>query len=220
MNILVAAPHPDDETLGCGGTLLKLARRGAKIHWLIFTAMTAETGFSPERIRAREAEIARVAEAYGFAGIHKLGFPTTKLDTLSMREMVGAVDVVVKAVRPELMFLPFPGDVHSDHEVVFRALSACTKSFNHPSVCRVLAYEALSETDFGINPALAFRPNSFSDISAELEEKLRIMGFFAGETGAFPFPRSAEALRALAAVRGVVAGCAAAEAFMVLKERW
>jgi len=220
MNILVVAPHPDDETLGCGGTLLKLARQGASIHWLIFTEMTADTGFSPERIKTRNDEISSVAAAYKFAGVHRLGFATTRLDTIAMRDLVAAAAGVMKAANPQTMFLPFAGDIHSDHDVVFRTMSACTKSFNYPNVKRVLAYEALSETDFGINPASGFRPNSFSDISGTLEEKIRIMEMYAGEMKPFPFPRSMEALRALAATRGVVAGCAAAEAFMTLKELW
>ena len=220
MNILVVAPHPDDETLGCGGTLLKLAQQGASIHWLIFTEMTDDTGFSPDRIKARNDEIRQVATAYKFAGVHRLGFPTTRLDTIPIRDLVAAASTVMKAANPETMFLPFVGDIHSDHDVVFRTMATCTKNFNYPNVKRVLAYEALSETDFGIDPRMGFRPNSFSDISGKLEEKVRIMEMYAGEMKPFPFPRSAEALRALAAARGVVAGCAAAEAFMTLRELW
>ncbi|HEY8948814.1 MAG TPA: PIG-L family deacetylase [Rhizomicrobium sp.] len=220
MNILVVAPHPDDETLGCGGTLLKLAQQGASIHWLIFTEMTADTGFSSERIKARNDEIASVAAAYKFAGVHRLRFATTRLDAFPMRDLIVAASGVMKAANPQIMFLPFSGDIHSDHDVVFRTMSACTKSFNYPNVKRVLCYEALSETDFGIDPAVGFRPNSFCDISGTLEEKTRIMGMYAGEMKPNPFPRSMEALRALATTRGVVAGCAAAEAFMILKEIW
>lgn len=219
--VLVVAPHPDDETLGCGGTLLKLAAAGAELHWLIVTAMTREGGFTPERIAARDAEIAAVARAYRMAGVHRLGLPTTRLDALPLGDVVAAAEAVVREVRPAWLLLPYGGDVHSDHGVTFRALAACTKSFRHPSVKRVAAYETLSETEFGLDPdAAGFRPNSFSDIADTLEDKLRIMALYAGESGEFPFPRSPEAIRAQAQLRGTVAGTGAAEAFMLLRDIW
>src|SRR5215469_3725969 len=125
MNVLVAAPHPDDETLGCGGTLMKLRRQGASLHWLIFTAMTREGGYSSEAIRARDAEIARVEAEFAFAGVHRLGYATTRLDTIPMGDLVSAVASVVKGVKPEMMLVPFLGDAHSDHAAAFRSLSAC-----------------------------------------------------------------------------------------------
>lgn len=92
------------------------------------------------------------------------------------------------------------------------------KWFRFPSVRDVLAYESLSETGFGILPTLpAFRPNLYVDISAFRERKLDLMALYCGEMGTFPFPRSAEVMRAQAALHGSAAGCAAAEAFMLLK---
>jgi LmbE family N-acetylglucosaminyl deacetylase len=156
---------------------------------------------------------------YGFASVHDLGLPTTLLDTLPLGDIVQAVSRVFNVVRPEVVYLPYRGDAHSDHKVVFDAAAACTKSFRYPSIRRVLAYEALSETDFGIDPdASGFRPNVFNDISAHLEDKIAILKVYASELEDFPFPRSEQAVRALAALRGVVAATQAAEAFMLLKE--
>ena len=96
---------------------------------------------------------------------------------------------------------------------------ACTKCFRFHSIKRILAYETISETDFGMNPSYnTFRPNVYIDISKYLEMKLEIMRIYASELGDFPFPRSEKAIRALAALRGAAAGCEAAEAFMLLKE--
>lgn len=217
--ILVVAPHPDDESLGCGGTLLRHADEGDSVHWFIVTTMTAAQGFSAERIAARSAEIEAVAAKYPFAAVHRAELPTTRLDSLSMGDLVGVVGKVFQSVRPDTVYLPYRNDAHSDHAAVFDATAACCKSFRHPSVKRVFAYETLSETEFGLRPDdPGFRPNLFVDIGDRLERKLQILNMYAGEMGKFPFPRSEECVRAQAALRGSQAGVHAAEAFMVLKE--
>lgn len=217
--ILCVAPHPDDETLGCGGTLLRHRADGDDIHWLIVTAMSEELGYSPEQIKTRDKEITVVAEAYGFAKVTQLGLPAARLDTFPLGDIITAVGEAFESIKPETVYLPFPGDAHSDHRVTFDAVSACCKWFRYSSVRRVVAYETLSETDFGIDPTQApFRPNLFVDVSAHLDDKIRIMKTYDGEMGAFPFPRSEQAILALAHRRGSQAGCHAAEAFMVLKD--
>jgi LmbE family N-acetylglucosaminyl deacetylase len=218
--ILVIAPHPDDETLGCGGTLLKHKAQGDELHWMIVTCMSEKAGFAAERVQERDEEILQVGSLYGFETLHKLNFPTAQLDALPIGDIVQRMGRVMQAVEPDVVYLPYRGDVHTDHKIVFDAAVSCTKWFRYPSVKRVLAYETLSETDFGINPdSNGFRPNVFVDISEFLKQKLEIMRVFKSELGEFPFPRSEQAIRALAALRGASAGCEAAEAFMLLKER-
>lgn len=217
--ILVIAPHPDDESLGCGGTLLRHIDEGDSVHWLIVTTMTQSQGFSAERIAARNLEIGMVASTYRFAGVHRLELPTTRLDTLPMSDLVSAISKTFRDLQPHTVYLPYRNDAHSDHAAVFDAAASCCKSFRHPSVKRVYAYETLSETEFGLRPDdPGFRPNLFIDIGDRLERKLQILNLYAGEMGIFPFPRSEECVRAQAAMRGSKAGLRAAEAFMVLKE--
>lgn len=217
--ILVVAPHPDDESLGCGGTLLRHIDEGDSVHWLIITTMTSSQGFSAERIATRNMEIDMVASTYRFAGVHRSEFPTTRLDTLPMGDLVGAIGKIFQTVRPDTVYIPYRNDAHSDHAAVFDATVSCCKSFRHPSVKRVYAYETLSETEFGLrSDDPGFRPNLFTDIGDRLERKLQILNLYAGEMGAFPFPRSEECVRAQATLRGSKAGLHAAEAFMVLKE--
>lgn len=218
--ILAVAPHPDDETLGCGGSLLRFGREGAVLHWLIVTRMTAEAGYSPGQIAEREGQIAAVAAAYGFESVHQLAFPAAGLDRVPDSLLVERAAEVVRSLQPDTLFVPFPGDVHSDHGAVFNALSACGKWFRQPSIRRVLAYEALSETNFQMRPdTRPFQANCHVDISATLEEKLRILALYRSETGDHPFPRGARAVRALAELRGSEAGFQAAEAFMSIRER-
>jgi len=219
MSILVIAPHPDDETLGAGGTLLRARADGEDIHWLIVTEMRESVGFKAADIERRKGEIAAVSDAYGFASVTALGLPATGLDSLPLGDVIGAMGDAVKSIAPDTVYVPFPGDVHSDHRVVFEAAQACTKAFRYPSVKRVLAMEIISETDYGIDPSQApFRPNAFVDISGMLDEKIRIMNLFAGEITEPPFPRSERNIRALAHVRGGQAGLDAAEAFQIIKD--
>lgn len=217
--ILVVAPHPDDETLGCGGTLLRYVAKGYQVHWLIVTDMRTEHGFSQAAVSRRQAEIQKVAVTYGFTKTHNLGLPPAKLDTLPKEGLVGAIGQVIKEISPMAIYLPFRGDVHTDHAAVFDAAASCTKWFRYPSIHRVLCYETLSETDFSLNPECTkFTPNSFVDITSHIDQKIDIGRMYESEMGEFPFPRSAEALRALAQVRGAACGCQAAESFMLLRE--
>ncbi|MFI8711548.1 PIG-L deacetylase family protein [Brevibacillus brevis] len=217
-NILIIAPHPDDETLGCGGTLLKHKHAGDNISWLIMTTMDS-TMFSSEHIQKRQKEIQKVAELYGFQETIQFSFKTTQLDTIPMGKLVTYIGDVFRKINPDTVYLPYRGDAHSDHKATFDASVSCIKWFRYPSVKKAMVYETLSETDFGLNTdSNGFRPNIFSGIDGLLDRKIEIMKVFESEIGEFPFPRSEESIRALAALRGTACGCKAAEAFMLLKE--
>lgn len=219
MKTLVIAPHPDDEILGCGGALLRRKSEGAELAWLIVTGISEKTGWSEERVRQRDEEIERVAELVGFDHVYNLRLPTTLLDKMPMSELIEQFSTVFKNFRPEELFLPHRADVHTDHRVVFDAAAACAKWFRYPSVQRVLAYETLSETEFSLDAETTFRPNVYIDISNFLERKLEVLAVYKSELGSFPFPRSAEAVRAQATLRGATSGFNAAEAFQLLRER-
>lgn len=220
-NIVFISPHPDDELLGCGGTLLRLMRDDAIVcqcHWLIITDMTEAGGYSLERISSRSREIETVFKTLSFASVTNLKLPPARLDTIPMGDIVNQIGSALNRIRPNTVFLPYRGDAHSDHRIVFDAATACCKSFRSPWVKQLLTYETPSETDFGLDPDLrGFRPNIWVDISPYLEEKLRLLKIYQGELGAFPFPRSREAIEALARLRGSQAGVEAAESFMLLK---
>jgi N-acetylglucosamine malate deacetylase 1 len=217
--ILVIAPHPDDETLGCGGTLLRHKDNGDDIHWLIVTEMTVEHGFTQERINNREKEINEVANLYGFDSVSKLGFPTARLDTVPVEKLVQQIGETIHRIRPDIIYLPYPGDIHSDHKFVFESGLSCTKWFRYSFIKRILVYETLSETEFGINPSnIKFTPNVYVDITRYLDQKIEIMKVFKSEMGEYPFPRSDQAIKALSAYRGATSGFPFAESFMLIKE--
>lgn len=219
MRSLVLAPHPDDEVLGCGGTMLRRRKEGHETGWLIVSDISEALGWSAATVQERTDEIARVSDLFGFTKVFNLKLPDAALDTLSKAELVRHIAGVFKEFEPEEVFLPFPSDIHTDHRAVFDAGAACTKWFRYPSVRRVLVYETISETDFSLDPASSFRPNVFVDITGQLDRKIEIMRVYRSELGVFPFPRSVEAIRALATLRGAAAGYEAAESFQLLKER-
>lgn len=219
--ILFIAPHPDDETLGCGGTILKHKAAGEEIYWLIVTNISVEEGFKAAKVKERQEEIKKVAKEYGFERVFKLDLPAIKLDVIPKSHIVKTVSNIINEVEPNIVYIPYRNDVHSDHKITFDAVISSTKTFRCPSINKILMYEVISETEF--TPALPnniFNPNCFSDISEYLSKKISIMQIYKGEMGKHPFPRSVENLRALATFRGATAGVKYAEAFNVLRETW
>lgn len=219
--IVVVAPHPDDETLGCGGTLLRHKARGDKIYWLIMTGISVEDGFKKDRVMIRRLEIEKVGAKYGFNGIFKLNIPTTKLSLMPRALLVKMVGDVIEKVRPQRIYLPNKNDVHSDHKIAFDTIISAAKTFRSPYVKKMFMYEVVSETEFA--PPLkdnAFLPNSFADITEYITKKVEIMKIYKGEIGLHPFPRSSRNITSLATFRGSTAGVRYAEAFMLLKDVW
>ena len=219
MNVLCIAPHPDDETLGCGGTLLRHIEDGDAVHWLIVTAAGAPA-FDEDYAAAQNRQIDAVADAYGFAGVVRLGLPAAGLDQVPECDLIGALCEQVDALAPAAVYINHRGDAHSDHRITFDCAMAALKPFRTgPGIERILAYETLSETEQA--PPLAanaFLPNSFVAIGAQLERKLEILELYATELQPFPQPREASAVRALARLRGAAPGVEYAEAFMVMRE--
>lgn len=217
-NVIVISAHPDDEVLGCGGTLLKHKENGDKIDWLITTNVHTSQGFSEERVNSRQKEIDMVKERLGISKVYKLDFPTISLTDESLVKMIPMISDVFNTSKPEIIYVLNRSDAHSDHNITFRATLACTKSFRYPYIKRVLMYECLSETEFGPTlPENVFIPTYYVDISDYQEEKIEIMKIYDSELGEHPFPRSIRNINALASYRGASVGVEYAEAFQVLK---
>jgi LmbE family N-acetylglucosaminyl deacetylase len=220
MNILAISTHPDDETLGCGGTLLKHRAAGDTLYWMVVTQ--PDTPDWPTDIVERAAaQVARVGAGYAMEHIFRLGLPTTRLDNRPQIELINAIRVGLAAARPEIVYLIHAGDVHTDHRAVFSAALSVLKAFymRQLGVRRVLSYETLSSTEAAApQAASAFVPNVYSDIGPFLERKLELMSLFETETQSELYPRGASAIRALARFRGATIGVEYAEAFMLIRE--
>lgn len=217
--VLVLAVHPDDETLGCGGTLLKHKFNGDEINWLICTKMKTEDGFSQQKVAKKNEQIKEIEQRYDFNNIYKLEFSTMKVDEYTMSELINSISKVIKEIQPNIVYLPFKSDVHSDHRKLFDAMYSCTKVFRYPYIKKIYMMETLSETEFSVStPDSVFIPNVFVDISEFHDQKLKIMTVYEDEINLHPFPRSMKNIEALATYRGATAGCNYAESFMLLKE--
>jgi len=213
--VLIVAVHPDDETLGCGGTLLKHKGNGDEINWLICTTIDKSNNY----YEIREKEIEEVSNLYNFDSVNNLRLKTMQVDEYTMSELVGRISKVINEVQPNIIYLPFKGDVHSDHRKIFEASYSCTKSFRYPFIKKIYMMETLSETEFAPSTKEdSFIPNVFVDISDFIDKKLEIMQIFKSEIAEHPFPRSERNIKALATFRGAISGCEYAESFMLLKE--
>ena len=181
--IIFISVHPDDETLGCGGTILKHLENGDKLFWLIITNNLNEPEiWGEENVKLRQKEIKAVSELYNFEKVFNLNYSTTKLDLLPLGELTQAISKVIKEIKPEILYTHNRSDIHSDHRVSFNAVMSAVKSFNNPFIRKVLMYETVSETEF--SPALqenAFIPNFFVDISKYIDKKIEIMKIYESE---------------------------------------
>ena len=213
--ILVVSPHPDDETLGAGGTLLKKKSDGSEIFWLNFTNLKEKYGFTKEQTEKRAKEIIMVAKSYGFSDFKNLELEPAGLDKYSKAEIIDKVIDYIKSLKPDTILLPHRDDVHSDHKFVFDTVYACTKIFRYPYIKKILTMEIISETDFSFRNS--FTPNYFVDISEYIEKKIEIMKIYESEISFHPFPRNEENIRALALYRGSLANVMYAEAFNIIK---
>lgn len=216
--VIIVSAHPDDETLGAGGTLLKHKANNDEIYWVIATNVFEDQGFSKERIASRQEEIEKVAASFGFKKVYKMDYPTMTLSSSSLLTLVPELSKIFMEVQPEIVYTLNRSDAHSDHRILFDAVAACTKSFRYPFIKQVLMYECLSETEFA--PALpekVFLPNYYVDVSDFFEAKLRIMQIFESELGQHPFPRSIDNIKAIAHFRGASVGVHYAEAFQLIK---
>ena len=219
MRVLVVAPHSDDETLGAGGTLLKLKEEGHTIAWLNVTMAKEEYGQSKEFVSKREKEIVQVQKAFGFDRFFNLELKPAGLDVMAQSELISLFSAVFREYEPEIVFMPYSRDIHSDHRIVSDMIYSCTKSFRYPSVKMVLEMETVSETDFA-RPDEGFVPNFFVNIEKYMDKKIEIMKIYESEIKEAPFPRSEENIRSLATVRGCSSGYRYAEGFKLIKGIW
>jgi LmbE family N-acetylglucosaminyl deacetylase len=220
---LVIAAHPDDEVLGAGGTIAKLAAEGREVHIAILaegiTSRYAERDAADTALLDDlHADARRVADHLGAAGLTLHGLPDNRLDTVPLLDVVKVVEELVETLRPSDLFIQHAGDLNVDHGVVYRAALTATRPLEGQPVRRVLAYEVASSTEWAFQQLEpAFRPNVFVPIAETLETKIEAMELYRSEARPFPHPRSPEALRAIARRWGSVVGVPAAEAFQLVR---
>jgi len=217
MNILVVAPHPDDEVLGCGGVISRNVAENNNVYILVMTKGSPKLYAEEKILNVRREALC----AHEFLGVKKtifLDFHAPELDVTSVADIANSINKVVKEFSIEEMYIPHRGDIHADHRAVANACFVASRPVNNNTVKRLFAYETLSETEwappFGDD---AFIPNHFVDVTVYFDDKLRAMGCYKSQLKQFPNPRSIDALTALAKFRGATVGVERAEAFMTIR---
>ena len=224
-SVLVVAAHPDDEVLGCGGTIARHADAGDQVQVLI----VAEGATSRQQQRDRNQaikQLSALAQAaqtagsiLGAAGVELLDLPDNRLDSLDRLDLIRHIERSIDRHQPQVVYVHHAGDVNVDHRRLHEAVvTACRPTPGHP-VRRLLSFEVASSSEWQPpGSAPAFQPNWFVDITAQWPRKREALAAYACEMRTWPHARSLEALEHLARWRGAQMGVPAAEAFCLLRE--
>jgi LmbE family N-acetylglucosaminyl deacetylase len=224
-SVLVVAAHPDDEVLGCGGTIARHAENGDQVHVLI--AAEGVTSRQPQRDRDQAtyelASLAQVAQhvgtILGAQSVELLNLPDNRLDTLDRLDLIKQVEERIRHHRPEVVYVHHAGDVNVDHRRLHEAVVTACRPIPGQQVHRLLSFEVASSTEWQApGSAPTFKPNWFVDISVQWPRKREALSAYASEMRSWPHSRSIEALEHLARWRGSQVGVEAAEAFCLLRQ--
>lgn len=213
--ILVIAPHPDDEILGVGGSISRFVNEGYEIHVVIVTKGTEDL-FLDSVIEAGINEAKKASELLGVKSLHFLdGIPAAKLDTIPNYQLNKKFFEIIQKIKPEILFIPHVEDIHKDHQLIHKSvLVAARPNSSKYQPIQIMAYETLSETEWGFN---SFSPNVFIDISKHLEAKINAMKCYKSQLKQFPHSRSIDSIIGLARFRGGTINVKYAEAFMLIR---
>jgi LmbE family N-acetylglucosaminyl deacetylase len=221
MNVLVIAAHPDDEVLGCGGTIARRIKEGDEVSVLILgegVASRFKDKSSIECVNQTSQLLLGMMEAHSYLGIKQvqtMDFSDNQFDTIPLLNIVKAIEQVIAILKPECVYTHHYSDLNIDHAITHRATLTATRPIGNDSVKTVLTYEVPSSTEWSFR--YDFKPNVFVDITDTLETKVKAMESYGSETRKFPHPRSPESLRAIAFRWGTTVGVEAAEAFELIR---
>lgn len=221
MKVLVVSPHPDDEVLGVGGTIARLASEGNDITVAIVTKGW-EPLFSNSQVEQVRAEARAANKILGVNSLRFMDLPVTKLNEIPRHQLNKAFEQLMDEEEPELIFLPFGGDMQEDHRQVFYACMVALRSaISRKYIKRIVCYETVSETHWSnADVESHFEPQLWVDISNHLSTKLEVMRKYKSQLRQEPDARSLDAISSLAKWRGSIVGMPAAECFVVVRECW
>jgi len=215
--ILIVAPHPDDEVLGCGGVIKKFSSQEHQVFVLVVTRGTPKY-YSDEKIQNVRSEAKKAHQILGVKETQFLDFHAPELDLTGKAEISMSIAKCIKMWEITDLFIPHRGDIHHDHGIVFESSLVAARPVNNQSVKNIYAYETLSETEWA--PPFsddAFIPTHFEDVTKSFEDKNKAMSCFKSQVRPFPNTRSLEVIEALAKYRGATVGFHRAEAFVTIR---
>lgn len=223
MRILVVAAHPDDEVLGCGGTIARLARENHDVYITILgegitSRYKRREQADPSLLEKLHMCSRQVAKILGARDVFLYKLPDNRFDTVPLIDVVKIIESIVANLTPEIIYTHHGGDLNIDHMVVHRAVLTATRPMKGQPVREVYAFEVPSSTEWAFQRfESVFRPNVFVNISCTLDVKVQALSHYETEIRTFPHPRSPEAVRTIAYRWGSAVGCEAAEAFELVR---
>lgn len=216
MSVLVVVAHPDDETLGCGGTLAKLALRGIEVNVAILgEGVMAREDAQLGALMVLHQAARKAVEILGVGALKIFELPDNRFDTVPLLEVVKIVEGLISYFRPCTIYTHWRGDLNIDHKVTHDAVLIATRPMISGSVKELYAFEVPSSTEWAFGAT--FSPDTYVDITDTLAKKIQALQTYKSEIRSFPHPRSPEAVRALATWRGSNIGVEAAEAFQTIR---
>jgi len=214
--ILIIAAHPDDEILGCGGTILKL-RKSHQIKTIFLTNGVSSRTTSKNKAKVRKNECLKLFNHLKIDKPIFFDLPDNQLDTIPLLKIVKKIESILKKYKPHTVFTHFENCLNIDHQIAYNATMTACRPIRSISVKKILSFEILSSTDWALFRKKQFQPNFFIDISKEIKNKISSLKFYKSEIRKYPHSRSIKAVESLARVRGVSAGCKFAEAFILIR---
>ena len=214
--VLVICAHPDDETLGLGGTLALHSLKKDKISILIVADGESSRGKN-ENISIRQKQAIQACSILGINDIEFLNFPDQRLDSMSLLVLNQEIEKKIKKINPTIIYTHFGGDLNRDHRLVFESVIVSSRPFRGQKIKKILCFETPSSTEWSISDQL-FKPNLFVDIQKVLSEKVSALKKYKTEIKKYPHPRSIDAIKNRASYYGSISGLKYAEAFMVFRE--
>lgn len=223
MNVLVIAAHPDDEVLGCGGTMARLVKEGHQVYIAILgegiTSRYQQREEADQKlIEALHARSQQVADMLGAKKLFLYSLPDNRFDSVPLLNVIKIIEKLVEELQPQVIYTHHGGDLNIDHVVLHRAVLTATRPMVGHPVKEIYTFEVPSSTEWAFAQFKpAFRANVFVEISDTLETKIQAMQVYESEARPFPHPRSPQALRAIAQRWGSVVGLEAVEAFELVR---
>lgn len=211
-SVVVIAAHPDDEVLGCGGTIALHTRAGAPVT-IIIVCEGESLRYGPGGVN-QASHIRKASEQLGVQDVRELGFTDQALDTIRLTTLIEPLEKILREVRPRQVYLQYGGDVNRDHQILFKAALVATRP-TESYVDAVYAFDTASSTEWAY--PRSFIPDTWVDISTTLAVKLDAMACYVSELREYPHPRSLQALEHRAKALGNQVCLEAAEVFMTIR---
>ncbi len=217
----MVAAHPDDEVLGCGGTVARLTNDGCEVYTLILgTGIAARYGNGDaEKIKSKIEELKKQAHAaneiIGVKEVFFHDFPDNRFDTVALLDLVKVIEQVKEDIKPDMVFTHYAGDLNIDHQITYKAVLTATRPLSEETVRQIYSFEVLSSTEW--NYPMTFSPDVFFDISSTLDTKLKAMSEYKSELREFPHPRSLQAIKLSAEYWAIQVGLRYIEAFKAVR---